>query len=272
MDISLAQPYLKKRTDFAVVGGGYANVRFIPTDDVLFVPAVDADNPALMSDDITLKDGKTWIYVYGTSDKFNFTESGSEARDNDGGESKLEMSNPGSSDYVKWMLKKYKGPCIVLFDEIASNKTLKLGDLDIPAYLNHGFESGSKSTDDKARKLTFMCEGDGLAVTYKGIGAKVDKVLIAVDGTTIDMAKGAYAYTQANTVATAISDINNPVVGSVLTIEGGSNTNSTTIDDTNVKFDLVGGTWTAAAGAKIRLFIRGAGDYVELERVAAPVQ
>lgn len=271
MDISQAQPYLKKRTEAAVVGGGYANVRFVPTDDVLFVPAVDSANPAIMSEDIVLKDGKAWINVYGTSDKFNFTENGSEQRDNDGGESKLEMSNPGSSDYVKWMLKKYKGPCIVLFDEIASNKTMLLGNLDIPAYLTHGFESGSKSTDDKARKLTFMAEGDGLSVTYKGRGAKVDKVLIAADGTIIDMSKGAYAITQANLAATVIGDITNPVIGSILTVEGGSNTNSSKIEATNVKFDLVGGDWTAAAGAKIRFFIRGAGDYVELERIAAPV-
>jgi hypothetical protein len=270
MDISQAQPYLKKRTEAAVVGGGYANVRFVPVDDILFVSNVDSANPAIMSDDIVLKDGKTWIYVYGTSDKFVFTENGSETRDNDGGESKLEMSNPGSSDYVKWMLKKYRGPVVVLFDEIASNKTLMIGNLDIPAYLTHSFGSGSKSTDDKARKLAFMAEGDGLAVTYKGRGAKVDKVLIAADGTTIDMSKGAYAITQANLAATVIADILNPVVGSILTIEGGSNTHSSTIDADNVKFDLVGGDWTAAAGAKIRFFIRGASDYVELERIAAP--
>jgi hypothetical protein len=271
MDISQAQTYLRKRTEFAIIGGGYANVRFIPSEDVLFVPAIDSANPAIMSDDIVLKDGKAWINVYGTADKFNFTEKGSETRDNDGGESTLEASNPGSSDYVKWMLKKYKGACIVLFDEIASNKTMLLGSLDIPAYLTHGFSSGSKSTDEKARKITFKAEGDGLAVTYKGRGAKVDKVLIAADGTTIDMSKGAYAISQANLAATVITDILNAVIGSVLTIEGGSDVNSSTIDADNVKFDLVGGDWSAAAGAKIRFYIRGAGDYVELERIAAPV-
>lgn len=270
MDISQAQPYLNKRTSDVVTGGDYSNVRFVLAEDILFEPAVDAANPALMSDDIVLKDGKDWIQVYGTKDKFNFNESGSETRDNDGGESTLETSNPGNDDYTKWLLKVYGGkPIVVLFDEVRNKKTLKLGSVDLPAFIFHSFESGSTSTDDKARKITFKSEEDGLAVTYKGNGAKVNRVLVAVDGTTIDMSKGAYAITQANTVATAIDDILNPVVGSIMTIEGGSDTNSSTIADANAKFDLVGGDWTAAAGAKIRLFIRADDDYVELERIAA---
>lgn len=269
MDIAQAQEFLKKKTTVPVVGGNYANPRFVPVEDILLMSDADSDNSAIMSEDIILKDGKDWIYLYGTSDKFNFTENGSEGRDNDGAESKFEMSNPGSDDYFKWLINTYScRPCVLLVDEIAAKKTICLGTVDLPAYWTWAFESGQKKDDDKATKLTCTREGFGMAPTYKGKGAKVAVFALDIDATIIDMLKGSRVLTQANTQATTITDISNPVVGSVLTIVGGSNTNSSQLLAVNAKFDLTA-DWVAAAGAELRLFIRGVDDYVELDRKAA---
>jgi len=270
MDLAQAKDHLKKKTTDLVVGGNYSNPRFIPIEDILFMPDTDVDNPAIITADIILKDGKDWIQLYGTADEFDFNENGSEGRDNDGAESKFDMSHPGSSDYMKWMINTYAGrPGVLLFDEIATKKTIALGTVDIPANITWSFASGKKKDDAKAYKLTFTREGSGSAPTYKGRGAKVAMSVMPVDGVLIDMSKGARVLTQANTVPTVITDISNPVVGSTLILVGGSNVDSSQLLAANAKFDLSGGDWTAAAGAELRLFIRGVDDYVELDRKAA---
>jgi hypothetical protein len=270
MDIALAKAHLKKKTTDPVVGGNYSNPRFIPTEDILFMPDADADNSAVITPDIILRDGKDYIHLYGTSDEFDFNENGSEGRDNDGAESKFDMFHPGSSDYMKWMINAYGGrPGVILFDEIATKKTIALGSIDIPANITWAFTSGKKKDDAKGYKLTFTREGFGSAPTYKGKGAKVAMSVMVVDGVLIDMSKGSRVLTQANTQATIITDISNPVIGSTLIIVGGSNVDSSQLLAANAKFDLSGGDWAAADGAELRLFIRGVDDYVELDRKAA---
>lgn len=58
---------------------------------------------------------------------------------------------------------------------------------------------------------------------------QVEKVILAADATTADAVEGNVFVTQANTAATAFTDIENAVAGVKYTIEGGSDTNATTI-------------------------------------------
>lgn len=57
----------------------------------------------------------------------------------------------------------------------------------------------------------------------------VEEVLLAADATTADASLGTVFVTQANTVATALTDITNAVAGEKYTIKGGSSVNATTI-------------------------------------------
>jgi hypothetical protein len=79
--------------------------------------------------------------------------------------------------------------------------------------------------------LQALAGGKFIEISRKVAGATVAAVQIALaaDATTADAADGTSFVTVANTVATAITDIVNAVVGEQYTITGGSATNATTI-------------------------------------------
>lgn len=93
--------------------------------------------------------------------------------------------------------------------------------------------------------------------------AEPEKVVLAADAVTADAADGTHFVTSANTGATAITNILNGVTGEVYTIEGGSNTNSSTIADGG-NF-LLTAAFSAAVGAYIKLKYNGS-IFVEIER------
>lgn len=71
--------------------------------------------------------------------------------------------------------------------------------------------------------------------------------------------------TSANTGATEITDLDDPVVGSIVYLVGGSATNSSTITDGG-NFNLSAG-WTAALDDVLILYVQADNDYLELGRV-----
>lgn len=97
-------------------------------------------------------------------------------------------------------------------------------------------------------------------------GTQEYKTCTIADGdATPDVAGCQILTTSANTGATAITDLDNPVVGSVLYLIGGSDTNSSTIADSG-NFAL-SDAWTAAADDVLILFVQADNDYIELGRV-----
>lgn len=88
---------------------------------------------------------------------------------------------------------------------------------------------------------------------------------IADGDATPSVAGGNLFTTSANTGATEITDLDDPVAGQVLTICGGSDTNSSTITDGG-NFAL-SGNFTAALDDCITLLVQADNDYVELNRV-----
>lgn len=84
---------------------------------------------------------------------------------------------------------------------------------------------------------------------------------IAADDTTPSVASGLTFVTSANTGATAITDLDDPTVGQVVRICGGSDTNSSTIADSG-NFNIAG-AFTASLDDCITLCVQADNDYVE---------
>lgn len=120
-----------------------------------------------------------------------------------------------------------------------------------------------------------MAKGDKLVLVYSNskfieysrtVALEVSletKVTLAADATTADAADGVWFITQDNTGATAITDISNAVIDEEYTIEGGSNTNSTTIASSG-NF-LLSASFTASLGAKLTVKYNGS-KFVETSR------
>jgi hypothetical protein len=97
---------------------------------------------------------------------------------------------------------------------------------------------------------------------YIAGAVKLEACTIAADDATPDVAGCAVLTTSANTGATAITDLDNPVVGSIVCILGGSDTNSSTIADSG-NFAL-SGAFTASLDDVLCLYVQADNDYIEL--------
>jgi len=87
---------------------------------------------------------------------------------------------------------------------------------------------------------------------------------ITADDTTPDVSGGNVFITSANTVATAITDLDNPTPHQIITLIGGSNADSSTIDDAG-NFNL-SAAWTASLDDTLTLYVQADNDYIELSR------
>jgi len=114
--------------------------------------------------------------------------------------------------------------------------------------------------------LTVLDGSNNLTVNDATIqGALVQATgTIAADDVTPDVSGGNVFTTSANTGATAITDLDNPTVGQIVRIIGGSNTNSSTIADSG-NFNL-SAAWTASLDDVLTLFVQADNDYIEISR------
>jgi len=87
---------------------------------------------------------------------------------------------------------------------------------------------------------------------------------IADGDETPDVSGGNIFITEANTGATAISDLDLPTAGQIIVLIGGSNTNSSTIADSG-NFTL-SAAWTANDGDVLGLYVKADNDYIECFR------
>jgi hypothetical protein len=89
---------------------------------------------------------------------------------------------------------------------------------------------------------------------------------IAADDVTPDISGGQLTwYTSANTGATAITDLDNPVKHKIYTIICGSTTNASTISDAG-NFALTAAWSPDTVGDSIRLYVEADNDYIEVGR------
>lgn len=97
---------------------------------------------------------------------------------------------------------------------------------------------------------------------YINGATKLKSCTIAADDATPDVAGCSVLVTSANNAPTAITDLDNPVVGAIYYIVGGSDTNSTTIADAG-NFALTGG-FTAGAKDILALYCIADNNYAQI--------
>lgn len=116
-------------------------------------------------------------------------------------------------------------------------------------------------------------KGDTITLFRRGTSDWIDlgrttvsttAIAFTADDDTPSVAGGTEFVTVANTVATAITTLDDAVVGRYYTLYGGSNTNSSTIANAG-SFDLTA-AMTLSEGSFLKLFCRAASDFVEIER------
>jgi len=88
---------------------------------------------------------------------------------------------------------------------------------------------------------------------------------IAVDDVTPDISGGNIFVTSANNGATAITDLDSPVAGQVVTIVCGSTTNASTLGDSG-NFTLTGAWSPDTVGDNISLYVHADNTYYEIGR------
>ena len=132
----------------------------------------------------------------------------------------------------------------------------------------HIFAAGINIGADSTNNLIDDAE-NGSGFNYLHIGTSRIEVhaggTIAADDVTPSMSNGTHFTTSANTGATAITDLDDPVVGETYYIIGGSNTNSSTFADSG-NFNL-SASWTASLDDVLILYVQADNDYIELGRV-----
>jgi len=99
---------------------------------------------------------------------------------------------------------------------------------------------------------------------YLAGAIKYEQCTIPDGDLTPDVAGCHILTTSANTGATAITDLDNPIVGSIVILVGGSATNSSTIADAG-NFAL-SAAWTASVDETLTLYVQADNDYIELTR------
>ncbi|QQV89987.1 hypothetical protein M1M27_gp43 [Cellulophaga phage Ingeline_1] len=121
---------------------------------------------------------------------------------------------------------------------------------------------------NKGNILVLIKQSGGSLLEYSRMVASeassIEKVALEADATTANAENGTHFVTVDNTVATALTDIENALAGEMYVIEGGSDTNSTTIANSG-KFKL-DAAFTASEGAKLTVVYNGA-KFIELARV-----
>lgn len=158
------------------------------------------------------------------------------------------------------------------FDDVTAGQYIYLyGDSDtnvstIKNNTNIILASGADFVLQKGDMLTLV-ESNGKLLEYSSSKASEasteDKVTLAADATTADASAGTWFVTQANTGATELTNITNAVVDEVYTLEGGSDTDSTTVASSG-NF-LLSAAFTASDGAYLKVRYNG-NKFVEVDR------
>jgi hypothetical protein len=197
------------------------------------------------------KAGKDWIYVYTDDQEFDFTETAADVRNSDAYTSELKGWIPGENTYIRQMINEGISTVdvYVMLDNCKEISTLSLGKGQCcPAQFKVNFKSGKKVGDQKGFEFSIKIEQEGISCHYDGVGAMNQTFTFAADDATPDVSQGTATYLiPANTAACEITDLDNAVQGSLITLKWTSATNASTIVS-GATFQLAG-AFTPAVGA-----------------------
>jgi len=253
------------RSTMSRTGGGYTSFRFAPKDWLEIIPSPDPLNKSKITSDFVFKAGKSWIYIYTDDTEFELSENQADGMNNDGFTSELKGFFPGENAYLREFINEGTSSIAgyALIDSCTDITSLGLGKGKCcPASLKINFKSGKKISDPKGWEFSIKVEQQGVNCFYEGVGAMNQSFYITADDATPDVSRGTATYLiPANTVPTAITGLDNAVVGSLITLQWTSATNASTIAS-GATFQLAG-TFTPSAGAKLVLQVTTSSTFAE---------
>lgn len=246
-----------------IISGTWTRVWIGIRSQISTFPQRDSDDKTQISDDIVFASGYSWIPFYTTEKTTKLEESGSDEPDNDACTTTFTCMVAGLDQVRKQFVAEYgKEKMVVLIQKCGMPYPLLIGDYCSSATMSWKYTEGENGPDKSGREFTFTRVGAFDSAFYKG--AIEGSNVFAADDATPSVAIGSTFITGTNTAATAITNLDNAIVGSTLTILGGGGTNASTIANSG-NFTLTE-AWTATAGSYITLYVRGANDFVELAR------
>jgi len=224
-------------------GGGYTAIRFLPKSWVDVAPLPDVDNPEYTSNDFVLKSGKDWIYIFVDDYETDAPEESGDSRFNNSFKSTCNFHVPGDNNYIRKAINEgiFNEEGYLLIDNCKDRETTLMGKGKCCAgTMKISFESGKKASDKKGWNFTFSVEQEGVNTKYKGVGAMNEEFAVAPDDATPDVSKGTATYVlPENSAAVEISDLDNAIQGSLITLKWNSTTNHSTLTS-GAKFQLAG--------------------------------
>lgn len=245
------------------VSGNYKRIWVALAEDVLTMPQRNPSNVVEIVDDIIFKDGKSWIPFYVTAETSKLNETGSENYDNDNVKTVFKFFVGGFDEYRKQFLAEHgTKDMYVMIQKCGQSYPTIIGDSCSVCKMTWAFDEDEKPDGKQGITFTFTRNGAFVSALYKGTVSNNN--VFTADDATPSVADGSIFMTGDNVSATAITDLDDVVVGSSITILGGGGTNASTIANSG-NFTLTA-AWTATVGSYIVLYVRADNDYVELER------
>lgn len=252
-----------QKPDAPQVSGNYRRIWIALAEDVLTMPQRNPSNVVEIANDIVFKSGKSWIPFYVTAETSKLNETGSENPDNDNVKSVFTFHVGGYDEYRKQFIAEHgTKDMYVMIQKCGQTYPTVIGDSCSVCKMTWVFDEDEKPDGKHGVTFTFTRNGAYNSALYKG--AVTNNNVFAADDATPSVADGSIFMTGDNTAATAITDLDDVVVGSQITILGGGGTNASTID--NSGYYSLSAAWTATVGTYIVLYVRADNDYVELER------
>ncbi len=248
-------------------------IRVIETADIVYTPPKDA-NGVMMVGNFQLAPGKYWTEFDVTPSKTNLPFSSEGEEDNVSLSSLPEFYAPGSTLEQEEFVQNWTNTSIVIAVEVGAcnspNPFWRIyGSKCAPLTL---LAEGQNDNEATAIMLKFQqfTKTQNMAGRYTGTFTLSTANAVPADTTNVDVAAGTGEYQLVdNTIATAIADLINAVLGGTYTLIGSGGTNPATIASSSANFFLVGAVdWTAATGATItfKAFDAGGGDFFFVEQ------
>jgi hypothetical protein len=247
------------------ISGNWTKIWWVDRDWCESIPLRDTGDPHLISQNIVLKDGYSWIPLYATKDTTNKEDTGSELPDNDAASSVFKMKVPFDIFRREFVTKYGKKNMLLLVQKCGMAYPELMGDSCSSVTMSWKRSEGTKPSEENLVEFTFTREGAYPDAEYRG--AINNQNVFTADDATPDVANGTIFMTSGdNSGALTITNLDNAVVGVSYTIMGGDGANATTISDGG-NFSLDGAAdWTGDIGSTITLYCRAASDFVELSR------
>lgn len=248
------------------ISGNWTLIKIALKSWIQTMPQRNSARKSEIADDIVFKPGYDWVTFYSTQKKTKFDETGSENFDNDNVDSVFSALVGGGDQYRRDFLVEHGSEDVyVLIQKCGMEYPILLGDSCSWAKLTWNYSEEEDPNGSHGYNFKFSRSGAYVAPMYKGTVSGNN--VFADDDTTPSVDDGSTFMTSANTGATEITTFDDAVVGStIIVLGGGGGVNASTIADGG-NFSLSSaGTWTADAGTMISFYVRGANDFVELDR------